>query len=91
MLSLPSTLTIEQAPEALQQLQASMAQAADRALCVDASALVAFDSAALALLLQARRLTQARGWALELRDVPAPLKQLAELYGVAQLLGLQPA
>ena len=56
---------------------------------VDASLLVEFDSSALAVLLACRRAAQAAGKLFEVCNAPAKLVQLAVLYGVAQLLGLQ--
>ena len=60
-------------------------------LVVDASPLVDFDSAALAVLLQARRQADAAGRGFELRGAPPKLVQLAQLYGVAAVLGLPAA
>ena len=65
-----------------------MRPAARALLAVDASALTDFDTAALALLLQARRLAQAGGRAFEVHGAPPKLTQLAQLYGVAELLSL---
>jgi phospholipid transport system transporter-binding protein len=78
-----------EAAAALAALQA--APASGERLRVDASALTEFDSAALALLLQARRDAQARGRGFELHGAPPGLRQLAQLYGVGALLGLDPA
>jgi phospholipid transport system transporter-binding protein len=78
-----------EAAAALAALQA--APTGGGALRVDASALAEFDSAALALLLQARREAQARGRGFELHGAPPALRQLAQLYGVGALLGLDPA
>jgi phospholipid transport system transporter-binding protein len=90
-MKLPPTLTLETASATLDTLRANAA-GSQGALAIDASALTAFDTAALALLLQARRLAQASGRAFEVRDAPSKLTQLAQLYGVAELLGLaQPA
>jgi phospholipid transport system transporter-binding protein len=60
-------------------------------LVVDASALVDFDSAALAVLLQARRQADAVGRGFQVHGAPPKLVQLAQLYGVAGLLGLPAA
>ncbi|MDL2337187.1 MAG: STAS domain-containing protein [Pseudomonadota bacterium] len=57
-------------------------------LIVDAAALQSFDSSALAVLLECRRLAQASKRPFVLRDPPPRLKQLAGLYGVASLLGI---
>ena len=86
---LPETLTVAEASATLRELQGASAQAAGQPLqVVDASALKVFDSAALALLLHARRLAQASGAAFETRGASAQLVQLASLYGVRELLGL---
>jgi phospholipid transport system transporter-binding protein len=87
---LPQTLTLDSAAGALDTLRADAA-ASQGALSIDASALTAFDTAALALLLQARRLAQAGGRAFEVRGAPPKLTQLAQLYGVDGLLGLRDA
>lgn len=86
---LPARLTMAESAAALAELQA--APAARDCLRVDASALVEFDSAALSLLLQARRLARAHGQGFELHGAPPGLRQLAGLYGVGELLGLDPA
>jgi phospholipid transport system transporter-binding protein len=79
-----------EAAGALAALRAAAAQG-EGALRVDASALATFDSAALALLVQARREARARGRAFELAAPPPGLRQLAQLYGVGELLCLKPA
>ena len=55
---------------------------------VDASALVRFDSATLALLLEMKRLALSFDRPFELRDAPARLVQLASVYGVDSLVGV---
>ena len=55
---------------------------------VDASGLRSFDTAAIAVLIEARRLAQAAGRSLAVRGAPASMLALAEIYGVAGLLGL---
>jgi phospholipid transport system transporter-binding protein len=86
---LPARLTMAEAGAALAALES--APASDAALRVDASALADFDSAALALLLHARRLAARRGQTFELAGAPLQLVQLAQLYGVAALLQLDAA
>jgi|APLow6443716910_1056828.scaffolds.fasta_scaffold291767_2 phospholipid transport system transporter-binding protein len=86
-MKLPQSLTLDSAADALGTLQADAA-GGQGTLAIDASALTAFDTAALALLLQARRLAQAGGRAFEVRGAPPKLTQLAQLYGVDVLLGL---
>ena len=58
---------------------------------VDASALQAYDSSTIALLLQARRLAQAAGRGFEVIGAPGKLAELARLYGVEELLSLAPS
>ncbi len=87
-IKLPARITMGEARATLAQLQ-PLLQAAD-APVVDASALVELDTAALALLLDCQRQARARGKQLQLVGAPAKLGQLATLYGVADLLGLQP-
>jgi phospholipid transport system transporter-binding protein len=58
---------------------------------IDARALQTFDTSAIALLLQARRLAQAAGRGLEITGAPAKLAELARLYGVEELLSLSPS
>ena len=90
-MKLPPTLTLDTAAAALRALHAEPAAAGGAALAIDASALTRFDSAALALLLQARRQAQATGRDFAVHGAPAALVQLARLYGVHALLGLAPA
>jgi len=85
-MQLPPTLTLAQAGAALRALGAAGFDGP-----VDASQLREFDTSALALLLQAKRQALARGQAFEVRGAPPKLRQLAQLYGVDQLLGLGPA
>jgi phospholipid transport system transporter-binding protein len=84
---LQPTLTLRTAEVALRQLRAEGTSRAG-GWSIDASALVDFDSAALALLLEARRLAQAAGQGFVVTGAPPKLTQLAQLYGVDGLLGL---
>ena len=86
MLVLPAELTHVQAQTCLNVLlQAARAEAGSQVL-IDATALVRFESSALAVLLQCRRecLQDAKGFAV--RGLPARLRELARLYGVLALL-----
>lgn len=53
---------------------------------VDAAALQQFDSSVLAVLLDCRRDVVAMGWRFEVHCLPERLRQLAALYGVAELI-----
>ncbi len=88
MLALPSTVGLEEAKDVLGRLKLALAADPADPLVVDAAALQNFDSSALAVLLECRRLAQASNRSLVLRDPPPRLNQLARLYGVADLLGI---
>jgi phospholipid transport system transporter-binding protein len=86
-MKLPEHATLEQAASLAATLPADIA-AGSGALQVDASALNAFDSSTIALLLHARRLAQAAGREFSVSGAPEQLGQLARLYGVEELLSL---
>jgi phospholipid transport system transporter-binding protein len=85
LLSLPHTLTLQEARATAQQLeQAIMAHPSP--VRIDASSLKQFDSSALAVLLACQRSAQAAGKLCHLVQAPPKLKALAALYGVEGLL-----
>ena len=84
---LPARLTMADARATLAQLLPALRGAA--APVIDAGPLKELDSAAVALLLECHRQAAAAGHPLTVTNVPAKLAQLAQLYGVAGLLGLQ--
>ena len=86
MLVLPAELTHDQATPSLRMLLQGLRSQADAAVVVDASALVKFDSSALAVLLECRRESMAMGRSFAVRNLPARLNALAGLYGVSGLL-----
>lgn len=96
MLVLPASLTHREAPDAVRMLAQTLRRetagghAADlrASLVIDASALTQFDSSALAVLLECGRLAGANGRALEVRNAPVKLVQLARLYGLDAVLGV---
>jgi phospholipid transport system transporter-binding protein len=59
---------------------------ADGAIDVDLGAVVELDSSALAVMLEWRRAAAARRCTVRYVGVPANLRTLADLYGVADLL-----
>lgn len=88
---LPETLTEAEAEDVLRLArQALQRSPAEEALQVDASALGRYDSSALAVLLETRRLARAWGRACSVSGLPAPLVELARLYGIDGLLELAP-
>ncbi len=91
MLCLPDHLTLDNAPQVLQDLQAQIAAApsAATAVDVDAGALREVDSVVLAVLLACRRGADARQQTFSVRRAPARLVDLADLYGVQELLALR--
>lgn len=86
MLVLPSELTHAHAAACCRMLAQAMRAQPEAAVIADASALQKFDSSALAVLLDCRREALALGKTFAVKDLPARLRDLATLYGVAQLL-----
>ncbi len=90
MLVLPAELTLQQATACLAMLLQSLRAGAQAQVVVDASALVQFDSSALAVLLACRRESLAAGKSFVVRGLSPKLAQLAGLYGVTELLAEAP-
>ena len=85
--ALPATLTHREASATLAALASALqATAAGAALRIDASALRQFDTSAIAVLLECQRLAQQGGRRIDLHALPAPLLELAGLYGADELL-----
>ncbi len=85
MLTLPPILTHAEAAG----FSGGVAQLVARqgaAVVADAAALTQFDSSALAVLLACRREALAAGKTFSVQGLPARLRQLAGLYGVAELI-----
>ncbi len=93
MYALPETLTLAEARATVQSIEDALGQGCVEkgALVIDAAALRNFDTAAIAVLLDARRLAQAAGHALQVRCAPPEMVELSGLYGVDGLLGFEPA
>lgn len=87
VMQLPEDATLEHAAELAALLPAALADGAG-VFTVDASALKAYDTSTIALLLQARRGAQAAGRGFSVSGAPAQLAQLAALYGVEDLLSM---
>ena len=88
-LALPSLLTHDQATACAQSLSVDIRAEQGEAVFVDASALVKFDSSALAVLLQCRRDAVASGKSFAVTGLPRQLRELADLYGISELLESQ--
>jgi phospholipid transport system transporter-binding protein len=87
VLRLPACLTVREARATTQALSAQLAAAAPGAVVeLDASALQQFDSSALALLIELHRCAARQGRRLQVRGLPVRLRELAGLYGVAELV-----
>ncbi|MBE2243591.1 MAG: STAS domain-containing protein [Burkholderiaceae bacterium] len=86
MLTLPATLTIAEARATLARLAQDATAESGAELTLDASALARFDTSALAVLLECKRIAQARGKRFALLHAPARLVDLARLYGIGPLL-----
>ena len=86
VLSLPAELTHAQAKACLAQLTAGVGAEAGLSVVVNATALGRFDSSALAVLLELRRVCQRAGKAMAVQGLPQQLSDLAALYGIEGLL-----
>ena len=86
MLLLPTTLTNREARDTLRMLSQGLQREPGSELVINASSLQQFDTAALAVLLECRRLAQAWGKQFAVRQAPPKLEALARLYGVDGLL-----
>jgi phospholipid transport system transporter-binding protein len=85
VLTLPAVVTHAQALETARGLKAQVT-AEVASVVLDASALTQFDSSALAAMLACRREALAAGKSFAVQGLPARLSQLADLYGVAELV-----
>jgi phospholipid transport system transporter-binding protein len=92
MFELPATLTLAQAKAAVQAIEDALGQGnvEKGVFIIDASGLRNFDTAAIAVLLEARRLAQAAGRSLAVRGALPALVELSGIYGVDGLLGFEP-
>ena len=90
MLVLPARLTHDQAGPCVHMLTQALRTQAETAVVADAGALTQFDSSALAVLLECRREALALGKSFSVSRLPARLRELAALYGVAPLLPAAP-
>ena len=86
MLVLPSELTHAHAPACSRMLAQALRSEPGTQAVADASALLKFDSSALAVLLECRREALALGKTFSVSQLPPRLRELASLYGVGDLL-----
>lgn len=86
-LRLPAVLTHAQANQCVRALQQALRMGrSGPQVVVQAAGLQQFDSSALAVLLECRRFALALGLGFAVAGLPDRLRQLAGLYGVADLL-----
>ena len=90
MLVLPARLTHEQAGACARMLVQALRVQPESAVVADAGPLAQFDSSALAVLLECRREALVLGKSFSVSRLPARLRELATLYGVAELLPAAP-
>ncbi len=90
MLTLPASIGLTDAKAVMRPLADAVSREPADRLTVDAAGLQHFDSSALAVLLECRRLCEKSGRSFQLNNAPPRLRQLARLYGVAELLGIAP-
>ncbi|TFY98979.1 STAS domain-containing protein [Ramlibacter humi] len=86
MLVLPERLTHEDAAACARMLAQALRTEREPQAVADASPLQQFDSSALAVLLDCRREALAMGKSFAVANLPARLRALAGVYGVAELL-----
>lgn len=91
LLALPQVLTLRDATGVLATLLGGVAQQTTAATVrIDASPLRKFDSSALAVLLECRRVALESGRGFCVDGLPADLQGLANVYGVAPLIAPAP-
>ena len=90
MLLLPAELMHEQAQACCRMLAEALRREPDSAVVADAGALERFDSSALAVLLECRREALVIGKTFSVARMPQRLRELAKVYGVAELLPAAP-
>ena len=83
---LPAELTQRQAGACARMLVQGLRREPEPLVVADATALVRFDSSALAVLLECRRETLHLGKVFAVKGLHPRLRELATLYGVAELL-----
>jgi phospholipid transport system transporter-binding protein len=84
--TLPATLTHREATATLAALAALVGAPGAGEVRLDASGLKQFDTSAISVLLECRRLAHQAGRTLRIDALPAPLMELARLYGADALL-----
>jgi phospholipid transport system transporter-binding protein len=89
MTSLPASLTLRDAQSVLESLRQSFAAQSGVVWRIDAAPVTQLDTSALAVLLECARMAVAARRKLEIVNAPARMSDLAHLYGVDGLLGVE--
>lgn len=91
MTSLPASLTLRDAQAVLESLRASFAADTGDVWRIDAAPVTQLDTSALAVLLECSRMAATANRKLQIVNAPARMSDLAHLYGVDGLLGVEAA
>ena len=89
MTALPPSLTLKDAQAVLESLRQSFAADSGDTWRIDAAPVTQLDTSALAVLLECSRMAAAGKRKLEIVNPPARMTDLAHLYGVDGLLGVE--
>jgi len=91
MTALPASLTLKDAQAVLESLRQSFAADSGDTWRIDAAPVAQLDTSALAVLLECARMAADAKRKLEIVNAPARMSDLAHLYGVDSLLGVEAA
>ena len=91
MTALPASLTLRDAQTVLESLRQSFAADSGDVWRIDAAPVTQLDTSALAVLLECSRMAAGAKRKLEIVNAPARMSDLAHLYGVDVLLGVEAA
>ncbi len=89
--ALPASLTLKDAQAVLETLRQSFAAESGDVWRIDAGSVTQLDTSALAVLLECSRMAAAARRKLQIVNAPARMSDLAHLYGVDGLLGVESA
>ena len=89
--ALPASLTLKDAQAVLESLRQSFAADTGEVWCIDAAPVTQLDTSALAVLLECSRMAAAASRKLQIVNAPVRMSDLAHLYGVDGLLGVEVA
>jgi phospholipid transport system transporter-binding protein len=91
MTALPASLTLKDAQAVLESLRQAFAADGAEVWRIDAAPVTQLDTSALAVLLECSRMAAAGKRKLEIVNAPTRMSDLAHLYGVDGLLGVEAA